>query len=304
MGRAEDIEGEGLGIGIVLLGLGLAFWRADSSATKPARGRAPVQQKPPTLPIFTQPKESPHMTPSSNYDPSVAKWQPVVHRLIASEFPRANEAFAMKWLELESDGNECAVGDPGTVAEDGNPVEIGIGQLYNPDDFKRYGVSPAAFRAYAPYARPLAALYRDAEKAGDRAKMAEISRQMQTATRALTSAEIDDQVRYTLLSKIEDGIKNADAVMHTNGLLWSSADYWKLVKAPHAWPPILNAGMPAVVKKLGRAPASWAEFRVALGMDEMIPGPDGKPVPKYPLWVRGLNICEACGNATLPQAVS
>lgn len=233
-------------------------------------------------------------------DPSVSAWRPIIHRLIASEFPRTSEPFAMKWLELESDGNPGAVGDPGAVAQDGNPVEIGIGQLYNPDDFARYGVNPSAFRAYLPYARPLAAQYRDAEKAGDHATMAKLSRQLQTPTRALTPDEIDDQARYTLLKKIGDGISNADSVVTTYGLRWSMPDYWKLVKAPHAYPPILKA-MPDVVKKLGRAPSSWAEFRMALGMDAMTTDANGKPVPKWPLWVRGLNICEACGNATLPN---
>jgi hypothetical protein len=47
--------------------------------------------------------------------------------------------------------------------------------------------------------------------------------------------------------------------------------------------------MPAVVKKLGRAPSSWAEFRQVLGMES------------YPQWVRALNACEVCGNAVVPQ---
>lgn len=310
---AERIEGEGLGLGVILLGLGIALWRADRSAA-PARGRAPaIPILPPTLPV-QPPKVKAMPTAPLHYDPSVAAWQPIVHRLIASEFPRVNEAFAMEWINVESDGNPCAVGDPGSVAQDGNPVEIGIGQLYNPDDFKRYGVDPSAFRAYAPFARPLAQEYRDAEKAlaaaeqannaagasSARATMAKVSRQMQTQTRALTPAELDDQARYTLLHKIADGITNADHVSQMYGLAWQSPDVWKLVKAPHAWPPILNEGMPAVVKKLGRAPASWSEFRTALGMDGMTTDAHGSPVPKFPLWVRGLNICEACGDATRP----
>lgn len=233
-------------------------------------------------------------------DPHVAVWQPIVHRLIASEFPRTNEAFAMKWLELESGGIPGAVGDPGSVAQDGNPVEIGIGQLYNPDDFARYGVNPAAFRAYTPFAQPLAAQYRAAEKINDTATMAKVRNQMQSLTRALTPDEMDDQARYTLLKKIGDGIVNADVITKTYGLTWSPADYWKLVKAPHAYPPILKA-MPDVVRKLGRSPSSWAEFRMALGMDGMTTDANGHPVPKFPLWVRALNICEACGNATLPN---
>lgn len=47
----------------------------------------------------------------------------------------------------------------------------------------------------------------------------------------------------------------------------------------------LGNGMPAVIKKLGRPPASWKEFRTVLSMEGS------------PQWVRALNACEACGNA-------
>ena len=69
---------------------------------------------------------------------------------------------------------------------------------------------------------------------------------------------------------------------------WPLVDYWKLVKAPHALPAILGNGLPAVVKKLGHAPSSWHEFRIALGMDG------------HDQWRRALDACEACGNAMAP----
>lgn len=244
---------------------------------------------------------------STSNAPGMIPWQGIIEHLIATEFPRVSEPFAMMWGQIESGGNAAAVGDPGQLGQGSQqPAEIGLGQLYNPDDFKRYGVDPAAFRAYCPPAAPLAAQYNAAKAAKDTSAMNAAARAMQSLTRPLTAAEKDDQVRYTLLHKIDDGITIANNVVHADGLKWTEPDFWKLVKAPHAYPPLLNQGMPAVVKKLGRAPSSWAEFRQALGMDETVPGPDGKPVPKYSAWVRALNACETCGNAVAsqPQAVA
>jgi hypothetical protein len=235
-------------------------------------------------------------------DYTLATWAPIVAQLTPQVAPRAPQAFSMKWLEIESGGNPCDVGDPGQLGPDGNPAEIGIGQLYNPDDFAAFGAHPADFRAYAPQAAPLAAAYRQAQAdlaaataSGDagaqtaaKARMAAAARQMQTKTRQLTPSEMAQQVRVTLLDKVQQGISRADGAVHTYGLAWSVPDYWKLVKAPHALPAILGNGLPAVVKKLGRAPRSWAEFRSVLGMEG------------YPQWVRALNACEVCGNAVAP----
>ena len=101
--------------------------------------------------------------------------------------------------------------------------------------------------------------------------------------------------------------QHADAVVAQYHLAWSIPDWWKLVKAPHALPAILGEGLPAVVGKLGRPPASWSEFRQALGMDVTAPGlvsADNPKGYKFPQWVRALNACEACGNAALPQQVA
>lgn len=224
-------------------------------------------------------------------------FRPIVHRMIAGDpasgiaplYPRVNEAFAMKWGDMESGWNPCSVGNPGQLGPDGQPAEIGLGQLYNPDDFRAFGQTPSKFRAYAPAAGPLAAQYNAAKTAHDTAGMNAAARAMQSRTRALSDMEMADQVRWTLLAKIDQGVKNADRVVATYSLShWSVPDYWKLVKAPHALPAILGNGMPAVVKKLGRAPSSWAEFRRVLGMEG------------NHQWVRALDACEACGDAVAP----
>jgi hypothetical protein len=215
-------------------------------------------------------------------------WRPIIGTWIASTYPTIPQSYAEKWGEIESGWNPCAVGDPGQLGEGSDqPAEIGLGQLYNPDDFVHLHAPPAAsFRAYCPQAAPLAAAYRQAQSAGDKVTMNNIARQMQTRTRALTPAEMDDQVHWTLLAKIASDAAWVDAMFMKDAIRgWSQVDYWTAVKAPHALPAILGNGMPAVIKKLGRPPASWREFRTVLGMEG------------NPQWVRALNACEACGNA-------
>jgi len=277
-----------LGIaGAAFAALGLAFaHRARAQGADRVRARpTPPQPQHPGL-VY------PSGVPVSDVDYSPAFWQPTVHRLIATEFPRVSEPFAMKWLTIESGGNPCAVGNPGQLGQgSAEPAEIGLGQLYNPDDFVHlHAPSPSTFRAYAPAAAPLASAYRQAIGAGDSTTARRVAQEIQSRTRALTPDEIDQQVRWTLLAKIADDMTQADRVVVTYSLAhWPIADYWKLVKAPHALPVILSQGMPAVVKKLGRAPANWAEFRTVLGMEANAQ------------WRRALDACEVCGDAVAAQ---
>jgi hypothetical protein len=221
---------------------------------------APVWQ-PPAAPVSPISPVSPVAPPAlpggslyghgGSYDPGYppAIWYPIVDALIRTEYKRIDPRIAMKWLGMESDGAPCAFGEPGVTApENGQPREIGLGQIYNPDDFKLLGltargITPSMFRAYcAPGSM--------------------------RRTRALTPKEMEELVRSTLLAKIDHCMGIADHATFAHGLKWPVVDYWKLVKASHAWPPILNTGLPNVVKKLGRAPTSWSEFRQALGMDD------------------------------------
>ena len=288
--------------GAAFAALGLAFvHRARAQGSDRVRARpSPTPTPSPTPPhswrdILRRPDPLyPSGVPVSDADYSPAFWQPTVHRLIAGEFPRVNEAFAMKWLTIESGGNPCAVGNPGQLGQGSDqPAEIGLGQLYNPDDFVHLHAPPAAsFRAYAPAAAPLAAQYRQAIGTGDSATARHVALEIQSRTRPLTPDEVDAQVRWTLLAKIADDMTTADhAVARYSLSHWSLPDYWKLVKAPHALPGILDQGLPAVVQKLGRAPVSWAEFRSVLGMEGNAQ------------WKRALDACEVCGNA-VAQAVA
>jgi len=224
---------------------------------------------------------------------TMATWKPFLGSLIASDpnLSRISLPFAVEWGGLESDGNPCAIGSPAQLGPDGFPREIGLGQLYNPDDFARLGVTPAPYRAYCIASTPaqtraLSAQYVDAAGRQDTQTMRAVRAQLEGRSRALTNDEMIAQARDTLLRPIAHNMAIADADVAKYKLQWSMPDYWKLVKAPHALPGILNQGLPAVVAKLGRAPSSWAEFRTVLGMN----GNDQ--------WNRALNVCEACGNAT------
>jgi hypothetical protein len=216
---------------------------------------------------------------------SLAYWTPTIQRLLEGEYPELAArdgalAFVVAWMSFESGGNPCAIGVLGQTSADGSnnlPRELGLGQLYNPDDCRTAGIDPSTLRAYSSgYAGNPSLVRGTAEYAADR-------KRAESVARALTSEEEEDQVRYTLLWKIQQCATKADSI----GVSWATSDWWKLVKAPHALPGILNQGMPAVISQLGRAPVDWAEFRQQLGMD-------GNAT-----WKSALNACEKCANATV-----
>lgn len=145
-------------------------------------------------------------------------------------------AFLMKWIEVESYGNPCAVGIAG--------VEAGIGQTYHPDD-DRHGATFAQLRTNCNGAKE---------------------------TRSLTDDERALQVRV-LLSLVRSCRSRAQAKLDATNTQWSTStsDYWALVKLVHGLPGIVNVLLPACAKKHG-APSSFAEFRaycVGLSVDEV-----------------------------------
>ena len=185
----------------------------------------------------------------TSYDPEYPPeiWRPLVERLISADYPRIAVPVAMQWLTMESDGAPCAFGRASELGPDGFPREIGLGQLYNPDDFKllkltERGITPTTLRSYCVPGT-------------------------QRRSRALTDEEMEQQVRHAVLDLIQRCMGEADRTVARFGLQWSPRDYWTLVKSFHAMPVISDNGMPAVAKKIGRAPRSWSEFREALGMN-------------------------------------
>jgi hypothetical protein len=161
----------------------------------------------------------------------VQSWLPLVSRL-AGDIP---VAFVQAWNTRESGGNPCAFGNANATGPDGNPREMGLGQLYNPDDFKALGINATSWRSYC--------------QAGT-----------QTVTRNLTSDECTSQVNGLL-----GLIKRCRTAARQCNPGWSetSADFWRLVKLNHALPGLLH-GMTTVTSKLGRKPKDWSEFRATV----------------------------------------
>ncbi len=179
-------------------------------------------------------------------DATITQWEPFVK--IAAVVAQVPWQFANAWLAIESGGNACAVGNKTTVVPPANfPREIGLWQIYNPDDFKALGVNPSELCAYC--VRPLPG-----------------QPNPQKLLRQMTSAEIG-RVMGVGMKLINLKRKDAEHYMTLAGVKWpdTSPDFWRMVKLPHALPSILNTGLGQVVKKLGRPPNNWAEFRSVYG---------------------------------------
>lgn len=162
---------------------------------------------------------------------SAQSWSPLVRELATDD---AEAKFAVAWLAKESNGNACAFGSANAKGPDGNPREIGLGQLYNPDDFTALGLSPSDFRAYC--------------KPGT-----------QQLTRQLTDDERRAQVA-ALLGLVRKSKARATGLLAQVGASWTVADTYRFTKLQHGLPG-LASGIRTVTTKLGRAPGSWTEFR-------------------------------------------
>lgn len=189
--------------------------------------------------------------------PSLAQW-------LAAIAPGAlslnvQPPYAIKWVDMESGGNPCVIGYPAAHGPDGMPLEMGIGQFYNPDDLRLVpGTTGAQLRAYC--------VPGDQHEINYRGKI--IKGFSQSLTRPLTDAEMKQQVDLHL-ALIRRSMSSATADLMANGCLspaWSrsSRDYWTLVKLQHGLPALSREGIPAARKALGHAPTSFAEFEQAI----------------------------------------
>jgi hypothetical protein len=169
--------------------------------------------------------------------PSVARWMALlVPGCVAHQIPLE---FALKWIEIESGGNPCAIGDPSQRGPDGEPRELGIAQLHNPDDLRAVGVASSELRAYCVPGTGVLA-------------------------RPLTLPEMSTQA-VAAVGLIANCMAAADLDLAAVGARWTGRDYWTLVKLRHGLPGLARSGLLAVTRLLGRAPESWREFRAALG---------------------------------------
>ncbi len=165
--------------------------------------------------------------------------------------------YAVKWLDMESGGNPCAIGYPPAKGPDGNPREMGIAQFYNPDDVKRFGLTGDELRAYCVPGDQHEIMWKGKRIKGFSGKL----------LRNLTPDEITRQADAAVkLIKRSMTSATSDLMGVHAGTAWSprQANYWTLVKLQHGLPGVARSGMPAVTKFLGRAPSGWKEFRATL----------------------------------------
>jgi len=172
-------------------------------------------------------------------DPSypVSIWRALIKKLAPASL---DVEFVLKWIEVESNGNPCAVGSFKSFGPDGNPLEMGIGQFYNPDDLVRLKLTGSELRAYCIPGT-------------------------QRASRVLTPTEMTRQAQ-AMIDLIKSCQASATNDLRSVGATWSprGRDFYKLTKLQHGLPGLPRMGMPAVTKKLGHAPRDWQEFRTTL----------------------------------------
>lgn len=190
--------------------------------------------------------------------PSMSDWARTLAPLcLAAGIPTA---FAVKWIAMESGGNPCAVGYPPDHGPDGLPRELGIAQLYNPDDLDVVdpSLTGTELRACCVPGDQHETRYKGKVVRGFSGNMA----------RPITEHEVSRQAAGAvgLIARSARAATKALTAVHA-GPAWSvtTRDYWAMVKLRHALPVVVTTGLPGVVDKLGRPPQSWAEFaRVCL----------------------------------------
>jgi hypothetical protein len=187
--------------------------------------------------------------------PSMAAWS----ALLAPRCLRADLQlpYVLKWIDLESGGNPCDVGDPRERGPDGNPREMGIAQFYNPDDLVRLHVTGAALRAYCVPGDQHEVTYKGKVVRGF----------SKALLRPISPAEMAQQADMTigLITRAAGDAQKDLSAIHA-GPAWDRTrrDFWALVKLQHGLPGISRSGLPRVTQKLGRPPQNWKEFRNTL----------------------------------------
>jgi len=172
--------------------------------------------------------------------PSLAIWRPIIKLLLPETL---DLDFVMKWIEVESGGNPCAVGSFKQRGPDGHPRELGIAQFYNPDDLIRIKLTGNQLRAYC-------------------------IPETQKLSRPLTAEEMRQQAQATIdliLYCRQRAIRDLQEI----GASWDrkGRDFYALIKLQHGLPIVPKKGLPVVTKLLGRPPNSFAEF--ATNMDRV-----------------------------------
>lgn len=205
-------------------------------------------------------------------------------------------AYALRWGEIESGWNPCAIGYP--AAHGGEvagrrpwkdcPLEIGIAQFYNPDDLLALGMTGTQLRAYCVPGDQHDVPVKDRSTG----KIRVVKGFSSKMSRPITREEMAVQVGG-MLGLIKRCMASAtrDLTSVGAGPAWSPSrrSYWAAVKLQHGLPAVSSQGFPAVTKLLGRPPADWAEFAARVG--------DVKLSPKFEAHDR-VNVPFVIANAT------
>jgi len=232
-------------------------------------GRASVSVAAPYVPApFVYPPPAPVAPPQQPRGRampfSVSTWEPIVGVLAPQAIIPI--PFVMAWIEKESGGNPCAVGELTSTGPDGSPREIGLFQIFNPDDFKALGASPSDFVAYC--VRPaVGPRQRPDKNNNDGGYLDGTAPNPQRLSRPMTSDEMVAAVAAGI-AEIRKKRVYAEHYLGATNTRWNAGgpmapDYWSTVKLAHALPSILSSGLAQVTHALGRAPATWHEFRAA-----------------------------------------
>jgi hypothetical protein len=218
--------------------------------------------------------------------PAMLEWSRILAPMCASgPAPRPQLPYVLRWIDLESGGNPCEVGYPPARGPDGQPLELGIAQLYNPDDLGLADppLTGAELRAYCVPGDQHEISYRGRIVRGFSGRM---SRPMTPDEMGRQAESAIGLVRRCAASAARD-LASIDA-----GPQWAPdrRGFWAIAKLQHGLPDLSHQGLPAVTQKLGRPPASWREFRDTLGAVTMRPN-----VEKYRAdFPRILDNAEAC----------
>ena len=236
----------------------------DRASARQPRTFAPSQELGDRGARFAAPAQDGKIKPMSTTAYSTETWRPVLIPLVA--IAGIPIEFVLKWIDVESAGQPCAVGNAFASFDGGaHPRETGIVQLYGPDDYKTTHADPSALRAYCmpKYAAVL--------KGPDGRPLLDANGQPKTAmafsqqcSRELTADEMYEQARVTV-ALVEAEMARADRLLAGVGSAWSrsSPDYWKFVKLQHGIPGLANA-IGYVKDVLGYAPTTWAQYRATV----------------------------------------
>ena len=181
---------------------------------------------------------------------STSSWIPYLSPLCqANSIPLSFMTFS---IEEESNGNPCAIGAPGALGPDGNPRELGIFQLYNPDDLQLLKVTGDQMRAFCVPGKI---------QVKNRAGVL-IDTHRQDVARLLTDDEMKQQASLAI-GKVKQARNEAGRYILAASAKWSQIDTWRVVKLVHGLPGLVKA-IVTFTNQIGHAPSSWSEYRNAI----------------------------------------